>query len=500
MEPRIAPVGGGIRGLAADQPITRKNPGVHLTLLEERSRLGGNIVTEQQDGFVIDGGPDSFLITKPEGIALASELGLGSELISPREDARNVYMVHRGRLELMPAGMVLAVPTRVGPMLRTPLLSFPAKLRLLGDLFFGAPQAGSPAGADESIEAFISRHFGRETAERIAAPLLGGIYAGNIAELSMNATFPQLVRLEQDHGSIIRGFFKTQIESANEGRGNRGGPLDRMGELKRLALWLRREEQHRPSPFRSFRAGMSTLIDALAKSLPPAAIHTSSAVRAINRKSSGRFEVVLQEGRALTAGAVIVAAPAHAAASMVKDPVLAKELGDIRYESTATVFFAVPRAQVRRSLDASGFIVPPQQANVLASAWASSKWDARAPEGHVLIRAFLGGARDPSRITSSSDEELTALARAELERIMGPLGKPEFTRVFRYTKASPQPVVGHRERLARIERRLADTPGLFVAGAAYDGVGIPDCVRQARAAAERALAHVATVSVAQAVE
>lgn len=484
--PRIAVVGGGITGLSAAYHVIRQRPDAEIIVLESRNRLGGNIVTLSEQGFVVDGGPDSFVTTKPDGILLCSELGLEHELIAPESDAAKVYMVHDGRLERLPAGMVLAVPTRVGPMLKTPILSPAAKLRVLGDLLMrGGAASAAPASGDESISAFITRHFGAEAAERIAAPLLGGIYAGNIAELSIGATFPQLVRLEQQHGSVIRGFFHTQVTGPGS-KANGTGQRARFSELAQLANWLRRDEAHRQSPFRSLKNGMSTLIDALASRLPPGSVQLNAPVSRIVRGTTGRLQIQTP-GAAHEADAVILAAPAHAAASIVDDPRLSAELSGIRYESTATIFFALPRAAVAHSLEGAGFIVPRQQARILAATWVSSKWAHRAPEGQVLLRAFVGGSLDPERVTASSDDELVALARAELERLMGPLGEPAWTRVFRYVNSNPQPVVGHCERLRRIERHLERIPGLYVAGAAYDGVGIPDCIRQGRAAAERAL-------------
>jgi oxygen-dependent protoporphyrinogen oxidase len=484
--PRIAVVGGGITGLSAAYHVVRQRPDAELLVFESRDRLGGNIVTVSEQGFVVDGGPDSFVTTKPDGILLCSELGLDNELIAPESDAAKVYMVHDGRLERLPAGMVLAVPTRVGPMLKTPILSPVAKLRVLGDLLMRAGRSTPAAeGGDESIHSFITRHFGAEAAERIAAPLLGGIYAGNIAELSIAATFPQLVRLEQQHGSVIRGFFHTQMAGPG-GRPNGARGRARFGELRDLAGWLQRDEAHRQSPFRSLKNGMSTLIEALASRLPPGTIQLNASVSRITRAPNGSLRIYTQRGFHDVAS-VILAAPAHAAASMVDDPQLASELAGIRYESTATIFFALPRASVAHSLEGAGFIVPRQQARILAATWVSSKWAQRAPEGHVLLRAFVGGSLDPERVTGSTDDELVTLARVELERLMGPLGEPAWTRVFRYVNSNPQPVVGHGDRLRRIERHLERFPGLYVAGAAYDGVGIPDCIRQGRAGAERAL-------------
>lgn len=477
---RVVVAGGGVTGLSVAHRLVEMRPDLTVTLLEPRDRLGGNIVTERRDGFVLDGGPDSFLRTKPEAIALAKRLGLDSELIAPRPEARKVYIAHRGRLEPMPGGMALAVPTRLGPMLATPILSPIAKLRMLGDLVL--PR--SPARDDESIEAFVARRFGRQAARRIAAPLLGGIYAGDVAELSIDATFPMLVELERRHRSLILGLFAAELA-------RRGAARERVGRFRRaveLVRWLEREAEHAPSPFYSLRGGMGSLIDALAARLPPGAARAGDGARSVERSGNG-WSVLTRSGERLGADAVVLATPAHVAAELVGDRDLAGELRAIPYVSTATVFFALDKSRVVNTLDGSGFIVPPGQARILAGTWVSSKWQARAPEGGALIRAFLGGAasRGSVDVCGASDAELTDIARAELERLMGPLGTPLFSRVFRYERANPQPVVGHRARLERLGRRLGAERGLHLAGAPYEGVGIPDCVRQAERAAQAVL-------------
>ena len=458
MSARVVVVGGGITGLSAAHALASARPDLRLTLLERRERLGGNIVTERTDGFVLDGGPDSFLRVKREGVELCKELGLESELVTTREESRRVYFVHDGALEPMPAGMALAVPTRIRPMIETKLLSLSGKLRMLGDLVL--PKSRNED--DESIESFLGRRFGREAAKKLAAPLLGGIYAGDIGELSVRATFPQLVELEQRHGSLVRAFVKAQPRTARNG--------------------------HPPSPFVSLRSGMGGLIDALASRLPAGTVRTGVVVSRISRREDGRWDVAV-DGEILDADAVIVASPAHVAARVVADEPLARELAAIPYLSTATVFFGWPRAAVEHPLDGVGFVAPKGESALIAATWVTSKWDARAPEGHVLVRAFLGGVRSVVDIAKSSDDDLVAIAKPELERLMGRLGTAELVRVFRYVDANPQPVVGHPARMQRIRRRLAELPGLELAGAAYEGVGIPDCIRQGRAAADRILAE-----------
>ncbi|MCA9594042.1 MAG: protoporphyrinogen oxidase [Myxococcales bacterium] len=475
---RAVVVGAGISGLSTAYALKQAKPDLDVVVVEARNRVGGNIVTERREGFLIDGGPDSFLRTKPQAVELCKELGIDGQLIAPREEARKVYLVHQGELELMPAGMALAVPTRVRPMLTTPLLSFPAKLRMLGDFVKSAPKEQPE---DESVADFVGRRFGQQAAEKLASPLLGGIYAGDVSELSIMSTFPQLVDLERKYGSLIRGFLTMQLKRAHPEQ-NGGTP----GMFQLLSGWLKEPTEAAPSPFQTLRGGVGTLITALTERLPR--VKTGHGVTAITREGD-LWRVVLEGGETIDADGVVLAAPAHAAARMVPDEKLAADLGGIPYLSTATVFFAFDERTVERGLDGSGFVAPKGEAKILAGTYVSSKWDDRAPKGSVLVRAFLGGARNEVDVKSASDDELAGVAKSELERLMGPLGKPLFSRVFRYVDSNPQPVVGHAARMARVHARLADMPGVVIAGAAYDGVGIPDCIRQGRTAAEKLAAR-----------
>jgi oxygen-dependent protoporphyrinogen oxidase len=490
---RVVVVGGGITGLAAARALTQQRQDLALSLLEARSTLGGNIITEQHEGFLLDGGPDSFLRTKPDAVELIDELGLRGELLTPQ--ARNVYVVHRGKLELMPAGLALAVPTRLGPVLRTPVLSLGGKLRVLADLWRPAkldePQAQEQ---DESIEDFVVRRFGREAAQRLVSPLLGGIYAGEAAALSMRSTFPQLLQLEQQHGSVIRGVFAAQRARHSPGDAHPAARVSsalgkRYAEVQGLVRWLRRPDAPAPSPFYSLRGGLGTLVTALGDALPRGSVLTNVTAQRVERGAgAGRgWRVVIDGREPIDTDAVILTVPAHVAARLVPDPELATELAALPYASTATVFVALRREDVCHPLDGVGFVVPRGEAAILAATWVSSKWAHRAPPGGVLLRAFVGGAGAAVSVTQRSDEQLVELALAELARLQGRMGTPLFTRVFRYVDANPQPVLGHGARLRSIRQRLDRLAGLELAGASYEGVGIPDCVKQARAAATRVL-------------
>lgn len=483
---RVLVAGAGITGLAAAYEVHSTRPDVELLVVDPRERTGGNIDTQRRDGFLLDGGPDSFLRTKPEAARLCEELSLGEELVTTLPTAHRVYVGQKGKLVPLPSGMALAVPTRIGPLVKTPLIGWAGKLRILGDLF--AEQRAKLE--DETVAAFLTRHFGREVTDHLAGPLLGGIFAGDIEELSIRSTFPQLVDLEKKQGSLIRALFAAERARAAQAQGKAQpkseDPFDPI-ELWSLFNWLRREAKTVPGPFLSLRSGMGTMIDALTARIPASSLRLGKALERLQRQPDGRWQARFEGGAFETIDRALLCMPAHAAAKVLEPHPIATELDAIPYVSTATVFFALGAEPKACPLDASGFILPRQEGRVLASTWVSSKWGQRAPAGAGLLRAFLGGAREPSLVEHASDEELLTIARDELTRFMGPLDPVLFSRVFRWQRSNPQPVVGHASRLLRIESHLRDLPGLGLAGSAYDGVGIPDCIRQGRAAAKTAL-------------
>lgn len=450
-------VGGGIAGLATAYELSRR--GHSFVVLEASARAGGVILSEEIDGYTIDGGPDALLIQKPEGIALCRELGLEERLVVTKLP-RLAFVQRGGRLHGLPAASVLGIPTRVGPFIRTGLFSWPGKLRMGAELF--VPRRTERV--DESIGAFMRRRFGAEATEYLAEPLLAGIHAGDVDRLSIQALFPRFVEAERTHGSLLRAFRKAQRVQPRSGQ-----------QLGREAPAERAE-----GAFKSLPGGLSEMIRALLRALGDRTVQTGAAVAAIDGR--GPFVVRTGGGEAYDARAVVVATPAFATADLFRprDPDLAARCSDIRYSSTATVVMAFPRDAVGHPLNGSGFVVPrSESAGIMAASWLSSKWPHRAPEGRVLMRAFVGGARDPQAL-DESDAGLVARSLRAMRPLLGIAGEPLFSRVYRWERASAQHEVGHVERVAAIDRALARHPGLFVTGSAFRGVGIPDCIADGR--------------------
>jgi protoporphyrinogen/coproporphyrinogen III oxidase len=446
----VVVVGGGIAGLAAAYELSAR--GASCLVLERSGRAGGVILSEQIDGFTIDGGPDSLLIQKPEALALCEAIGLGERLV-PTKRPRIAYILRDGRLHPLPTGSVLGVPTRASSFIGSSLFSWRGKMRMGAELF--VPR-GTP-DADESIGAFMARRFGTEAAVYLAEPLLAGIHAGDVNRLSMRALFPRFVEAEQQYGSLLKAF--------------------------------RRQARRTPSSdgaFKSLPGGLSEMVDALVAALPPKTVRLDSPVTRVT--GSGPFRIEVGTGETIDARSVIIAAPAFAAADLLceRDADLARQCREIPYASAMTVALAFRREDVAHPLNGSGFVVPRvEPLGILAATWLSSKWPNRAPDGHVLLRAFLGGARDPHAL-ERSDPDAVACALHALAPILGLRGHPLFTRVYRWKRANAQYEVGHLARVAAIDLSLARHPGLFLTGSGFRGVGIPDCIADARATARQA--------------
>ncbi len=452
---RVAVLGGGITGLAAAHRASEL--GADVLLLEASDRLGGVIATERRDGWVLELGPDSFVTDKPQAAELSRRLGLGDALIPTNDRFRRTLIVHDGRLEALPEAFQLLAPARLLPFLRTPILSVAGKLAALRDLV--APRGGPAPGEDESLASFVRRRLGREVLDRIAQPMVGGIYTADPERLSLAATMPRFIELERRHRSLILGLMRGAQETPSGTSGARFGL------------------------FVTLRDGLESLVDALARSLPAGSIRTGAKVVAV-RRAAGRWQVDVDGGGTETVDAVIVGLPAPRAAGVLRgeSTALADELAAIPYASSAIVLLGWRRADVPRPLDAFGLVVPEvERRRIIAASFSSVKYDGRAPGDHVLVRVFLGGAMHPEAV-AAGDAEMLATARAELRDLLGITAEPVLQRVGRWPESMPQYHVGHQSRVARIRGLEADLPGLALAGNAYDGVGLSDCVRSAEAA------------------
>jgi oxygen-dependent protoporphyrinogen oxidase len=454
----VAIVGGGIAGLAAAYEVSRR--GLSFVVLEGAPRAGGVIVSEEVDGFTIDGGPDALLIQKPEAIALCRDIGLGDRLVSTKPP-RIAYIQRGGQLHALPAASVLGIPTRIGPFVRTTLFSWPGKIRMGAELFVPARRDE----ADESIGAFMTRRFGAEATTYLAEPLLAGIHSGDVDRLSVRALFPRLVDAEREHGSLLRAFrIHNPIHN----------PI--RNPVRNPQSTIRNDE----GAFKSLPGGLSEMVRALVLALGEPHVRLNAVVSAIT--GPGPFVVRTDRGETFDAATVVVAAPAYAVSALLKDrdDELARLAGEIPYASAATVAIGFERSRVRHPLTGSGFVVPRvEHTGILAASWLSSKWPHRAPPDRVLMRAFFGGARDP-RALERSDAELLQTTLAALRPLLGIDGDPLLTRVYRFARGNAQHEVGHLDRIAAIDRALTRHPGLFITGSGFRGVGIPDCVADGR--------------------
>ena len=452
----VAIIGGGITGLSA--AYTLEKLGTPWVLVDAAPFLGGVIRTESRDGFLLEGGPDSILAQKPEGIALCRELGLGERLVPTNPDDRSVYILRGGTLHPLPEGMMLAIPTKITPFLKSRLFSWPGKLRMGLDLVI----PGGNGRGDESIASFLRRRFGQESVERLGEPLLAGIHAGDPEKLSILATFPRFRDLEKKHGSLVRGMWAAPRPKPKPG-------------------------QAAPSAFYSLRCGLRELVDALVVKLPRERLLTKRPVRNVSREGSG-FTLALDRGDRVVAERVIIAAPGPRIAPALTElvPEAAAALAAIPFASSATVLLGFRREDVLHPLAGYGLVVPQTEGlRTTALSFVSTKFPFRAPEGHVLLRAFLGGVRDPG-VLSLTDEQMVELVQREMGELLGLRGRPVMTRVFRWPEGTPQLEVGHLERMAEVEKKMAAIGGLYLAGAGIRSTGIPDSVAEGTRAAQAA--------------
>ncbi|MGH7914738.1 MAG: protoporphyrinogen oxidase [Candidatus Binataceae bacterium] len=479
-QPRIVVLGGGISGLSAafhlQELSARHDVPLEVTLLERGPRLGGALCTIRAQGFIAEAGADSFLTEKPWALDLVRRLGLDGELMGTRAEFRRTYVVRNGALVEIPDGFSLLAPARLLPMLRSPLLSPLGKLRMMIE-----PLIPRRRGQlDESLASFVTRRLGREVLERIAQPLAGGIYTADPTRLSLHATLPRFAHMEARYGSVIRGL-RSAARARNAKSGTSGSPGKSAGTSG--ARW---------SLFASLRGGISTLAEALAQRLGET-VRRDAEVVALQRTGGGgatehrpRWRVVMADGSALEADALICALPAHRAAPLFEphSPPLARALGTIGYASAAVVNLAYRETDFPRAPRSFGFVVPAiEQRRIIASSFTSLKFAGRAPAGTILMRAFVGGAMQ-SELTGLDDAAMIEVVRDEFRALLGAEAAPLWAQVNRWPDSMPQYAGGHRAAAAEIERAAATLPRLKVAGAALRGVGIPDCILGGERAAQ----------------
>lgn len=439
------------------------NP-VELIVLEAAGSWGGKIQTERRDGFVIEGGPDTFLRTKPWAVELCRELGLEDRLHGTNPEKKQTYVLRDGELEPLPEGLTMMIPTQFSPMIRTGLLSWPEKMRMGLD-FFLPPQ---PLNGDESLGNFVSRRLGRAAYERLIEPLMSGIYAGDGDKLSLQATFPYLRDMELEHGGLVKGALNAR---------------------RKMARYRKGSSESR-SIFLTPTTGLAEIVDALVERLEVggAELRLNAPVSRLARQE-GRYRVELEDGENVAADGVILASPAYASGRILQemDRALASELESIPYASTATVSLAYDLKDLPRPLDGYGYVIPRREGRrALACTWTSTKFPHRAPEGAALVRVFVGRAGQEAEMPAD-EAGLLALAKEELSQTLGIHAEPLLARVFYWPDAMPQYNLGHSERLERIQSALEELPGIALAGNGYQGIGIPDCIRSGEKAAEQIL-------------
>ena len=481
---QTAIIGGGIAGLAAAYELEKARgagAAVEYTLFESRDRLGGTLASEIVDGVVLERGPDSFLSEKPAGAELCRELGLGPDLTPSNDANRKTYIVVRNKLVPLPDGLMFLIPTKLVPTALSGLFSPATKIRMALELL----HPPRPSEQDESVASLVERHFGAEAVDRLADPLLSGIYGGDATQLSARTVLPKMVEMETKYGSLTRGMLaahkemRARIAAAMKNGATGGG-----------------QGVQRPGPpvgprsiFTTLRGGLQQLVDALEMKLNPEWVRKSTPVSGLER--TGGAWKVRAGGSAAVYDSVIVASPAWAAGAMLSgvDSALGEELGAIPYSSSITVNLVYDEAKLGALPEGFGFLIPAVEGRaMLACTFVHRKFVGRTPPGKAVLRAFLGGARNEA-LLDESDAVLVATVRRELSEILGEKVagiqiEPDATQVSRWRRAMAQYAVRHQERIKRIATRVAEFPGLKLAGNAYDGIGIPDCIRTGRKAAK----------------
>jgi oxygen-dependent protoporphyrinogen oxidase len=470
---RIVIIGGGISGLAAAHRLTElaretEQP-LKITLLDSSSSLGGIIKTDHRDGFLLERGPDSFISEKPEAIKLAQRLDIDARLIQTNEQFRRSFIVREGRLRKVPEGFQLLAPSRFWPFVTTDIFSLSGKLRMAADLFL--PRANANGSNDESLASFVSRRLGKEALDRMAQPMVGGIYTADPRTLSLRATLPRFLEMEREHRSIILAMLRQRKTSESAASGVSG---------PRYSLFL------------SFDDGMQVLTDELERNISHAGvkIQLNSKVTGLDRATPDRqtdWTITTSDNSQIQADGVCLAIPAYSAATMLEkiDNRLGQQLRSIEYTSTATINFGYRRRDVQHPLDGFGFVVPLiEKRSLIACTFSSVKFSGRSPEEHVLLRAFVGGALQPE-IFELDETKMIERVKSDLEQLLVIHGEPLFTETAKWSRSMPQYYVGHLERISAIETQVSSLRSVTLAGNSYRGAGIPDCIRSGETAAEK---------------
>jgi len=480
---RIIIVGGGVAGLGAAYKAARaalEGHDVEFALFEKDPRLGGKILTEivpdssGKGSFVVDGGPDCFLTEKPACHRIAKLAGIFEDELPTDESRKRTWILSRGKLHPMPDGIFMFAPTKFLPFATTGLFSWPGKIRMAMDLFIRPKKVAPGEFNDETLESFVVRRMGRECLDRLAEPLVGGVHASDPSKMSLAATFPRLLEMEQKHGSLMKGFIAA----------------------RRKVEEMRRKYPPKPGQkprtfFTSFLRGMQELTDRMADAAGRKGMRTATAVTSLQRASNGKWSAALSDGSSVAGDAVILATESWAAEPLIRphDTAIADALASIQTSSSATVSIAFDEGEVGFDLNAFGVLCPMVEGRpLMAATYSSTKWPGRAPAGKPLLRGFVGGPHN-QEIVSRSDEELvqTVLAEFRVNLGLNPNAKPLFFRVFRWHRGMPQYTLGHLDRVALIEDHSAKIPGLAIAGGSYTGVGVPNCIESGERAVSKIL-------------
>ncbi len=471
--PRVVVIGAGISGLTAAYTLTCQTdaqaPAMEVLLLDASPRAGGVICTYNLDDVILELGPDSFTTQKPSAIKLCESLGIASRILPTDERYRRTFVAYKNKLHPLPDGFFMVAPTRILPIIGSSLFSFQGKLRMAMDLFL--PKGD--AGLDESLTEFVTRRFGAEVLERVAQPMLGGIYTGDPDRLSMKSVMPRFIELEQKHGSVIAGLAAE--------RGKHGSKPGESGA--------------RYSMFVTLDEGMNVLVNALSSKLPPGCLRTKATVEHVKAGVQGRpWDVVFSDQSALSADAVIIATSAKQAGHMLlsTDSSLSDDLKQIPYASSAVINLIYRRSDIPHALDGFGFVVPRKEnRSILACSFSSVKWGNRTPADKVLLRVFIGGALQPD-LYGFTDEQIECLLWEDLHTYLGLKALPLLSVISRFPDAMPQYNVGHSALVERIDQALTKYDGLSLAGNAYRGIGMPDCIASGQRAAQAVMSALAT--------